>query len=1601
MKTVLCLLALGGVVAQLPPDTPEPPDPTEPSGSKPDSAVSSSGSSGESTGTTTSTTSWNSGPSGTGSYAYAGSGWGNTNWGSVGGSGSGWDWLWDGDAGWGPNSELWHFRPSWNWDSPYPPEGTMYVENWGNPPTREIPARRSFYLGADNGVSLAGATVEGGHADCGWRDWCVHLTFHSSYGVLSDFDAFVLDRYDSADRIYGDGLWNAREDDQGPPRAFAPLVLGGFSPEERAVLGNISSWRVEEMARRFNETRTTTWTLYPDSDEMDVILSFKQLFTLLPGYPNGNVTQSSLNSDIISEWGPADQVLLRVTAKRQGSGATSSMMPRVLNFTGSQLFQVEYFSSLEYPQNDDGNLNASANAMTLDVVFSRRRYGSGLPWNPARPSDACDACNQRVMNHPVVARCLHGNVPERIFQDIYEQSASEQMEWDGGEWNVGDMGAPSNLSYNLNDVVDSCFGLRWLLSGQVNDGSWSSSLGFPDVGDHRSSSGSEFGDAGFRWSGTGSGSGNDGGSRYSSEYRDPVYRYDESGSRWSSWGYRDDGSASKFGNAGSRRSSSGSSGGPNAGDWPSVRDLWVGTRNFAEAAGRMVVLEHEHAFVRVNFTKPSYKFYVWMALAGLGPEGQFKTPVLSSDNTPGEIAELVAQAVPNASEYNLAVDVRMFNNSELIAWVNMLNEWMADYYKSGGSESEASAAWAEYSSSSDSSSFQFPPVGEASETGDHPNAGQQSDSVDGSSPDAGQGSDGSGRWWFGDPYPVPEPQFTVQISLRNVSVIPNILEVVTIGDESMDSAESKVSYDARGSELRFQLSPLNLTKFEYVPPPPYVNLTWSEDTPDYPDLYWNGSSIWNDTDIWSICSECADAYTACDNSVSCSLGVHGFLERGLSQSRFNASEISGDNDNYNRQPWGVDFGPTLRQSASFFTSEGYDTFMDFMVCLHKSACALDLPRQAYNYSKGEYDAVGPTQLEIIPAESVFVVPTNSTGGLENIVMRFQDKESVLEWSSTVEEDYPSSIREFVEKVMSEYSAENKFWTRNPSQNAWAKVDYESEYYRDGKSLGRIFRVTFADNFFNDAEQPRFRPISADTYDELNSSNWKVLVFAYRNPYDEARNVLVPLLRNVTLPLSTSTQSDGPTLVKLDFSSALLSLENDAFQSREGWLAFAHLLHAMSSCGCEVGFGQWNTMKYEPTRVRIESDSVDLSVRLYPNTQLDVWFNGNLFSYSTDGASSPNDAANNFLNWFTTTANSEPFYLVVDHIDTTVDDISQSATITLKLYGVYDVDSESQPLVNPNWIPNFFVKSDDVSAVPPAEVNVTPWKISLQSTDRYPPFDRLLDLLEYGAASDEMPSSYGGSWGSSTNGNWEWSASGSYAAGSFSGDACARCADLRQACFDDMDCQSAISNYLLPTLNSMGSWPTPDGYSSDMSSQVLSNVFGGMQSSESKRKLFALLTCSATKWTSTPSEEGVSCVQLQATTEYPDGNAMLEIIPAFSVFPINKGQGRTIYTSAGNPLYPTNTPLYYSDNGDSTELTDFMENQILGGYDNTGVKVKVSADWNSEMYNVIFDGLTATSTPYVEGETSSSTTQFKFSASTDNMVAMFSPWMQWLDPGLAS
>jgi hypothetical protein len=493
-----------------------------------------------------------------------------------------------------------------------------------------------------------------------------------------------------------------------------------------------------------------------------------------------------------------------------------------------------------------------------------------------------------------------------------------------------------------------------------------------------------------------------------------------------------------------------------------------------------------------------------------------------------------------------------------------------------------------------------------------------------------------------------------------------------------------------------------------------------------------------------------------------------------------------------------------------------------------------------------------------------------------------------------------------------------------------------------------------------------------------------------------RDVVAPLLRNATLPLSASRQSDGRTQVKLDLSPALLSLHGEAFQSHEGWLAFAHLLHAMSSCGCEVGFGQTNSqgVYLEPTRVRIESEAVELRVRLYATTKLEVWLGGNLYLYDyTDESGSSSDAADSFFNWFSLRADSEPFYLRLKRMDTVIDDMSESATLFMKLYGLYDEASDSQPLVNPSWIPTFVITSEDVSYEPPAEVVVTPWKVSLQSVDRYPPYDRLVDLLENGAASDEMPP-----WSSSNSGSWGSYSSGSYG-GVSNGDECARCEEQRQACFGDDECRTAISNQLLPNLNVMPSSDNTAGFwYADMSDQILDGVFETMQSLEAKQKLLAMLVCTASTQTTSATQEGMSCIQKLTDADFPGVAADLEITPARSVIAIPGGAELSVRNGDS-----TFTMVAY---GDPTELSSFMENDVLGGYDVTGVRVDTSVSYENDFptYIIVYNGLTALSTPHLSCEnvdprvdSVNQSMQFKFTSNASDMPTMFTRWIQWLDP----
>jgi hypothetical protein len=93
-------------------------------------------------------------------------------------------------------------------------------------------------------------------------------------------------------------------------------------------------------------------------------------------------------------------------------------------------------------------------------------------------------------------------------------------------------------------------------------------------------------------------------------------------------------------------------------------------------------------------------------------------------------------------------------------------------------------------------------------------------------------------------------------------------------------------------------------------------------------------------------------------------------------------------------------------------------------------------------------------------------------------------------------------------------------------------------------------------------------------------------------------------------------------------------------------------------------------------------------------------------------------------------------------------------------------------------------------------------------------------------------------------------------------------------------------------------------------------------------------------------------------------------------------------------------------GDPTELSSFMENDVLGGYDVTGVRVDTSVSYENDFptYTIVYNGLTALSTPHLSCEnvdprvdSVNQSMQFKFTSNASDMPTMFTRWIQWLDP----
>lgn len=299
---------------------------------------------------------------------------------------------------------LWRFSNGWNWDSPLPLAGiTLETSLSGE---IALQPRRKVRFDPTKGfrASHDAATAPGTTAPppCPHR-FCVRVSIASSYGAMSDFDAFVLDRIESKGGVGSDAF---------APGGPAPLVNGRLTPSELEQIFNKDASAAS--ASPYNHKRQTSWVLYPldsDADGIDVVLSFKQLYTLLPGYASS--LNASSDGPFYSD-DPTDQVILRLNARIAGGFSTSTLLlPLVLEHKGSRLFDVSYTSELLF---SDDNSDAT-NQIALDLTFTRKTYGGMLPWLPVEPSNECSAC-AAALGEGAFMECLGTQVGEPVFADL-------------------------------------------------------------------------------------------------------------------------------------------------------------------------------------------------------------------------------------------------------------------------------------------------------------------------------------------------------------------------------------------------------------------------------------------------------------------------------------------------------------------------------------------------------------------------------------------------------------------------------------------------------------------------------------------------------------------------------------------------------------------------------------------------------------------------------------------------------------------------------------------------------------------------------------------------------------------------------------------------------------------------------------------------------------------------------------------------------------------------------------------------------------------------------------------------------------------------------
>ncbi|KAJ0400536.1 hypothetical protein P43SY_008399 [Pythium insidiosum] len=480
-----------------------------------------------------------------------------------------------------------------------------------------VPPRRHvhvFDIGQGFNVAARDGPVEPGHCD---YEFCVHLTFASDFGVFTPFDAFVLDRVETAQEVGSSSVQF-----KGP----MPMILGRlWEPYLTQFVGLIG----ERDSARWRESRTTTWTLFPVGNEttnvLDVTLSLKQLFTLLPNYVEETFSRdpSMLDGPFYSP-DLTDQLIVRLIGQVASPFAgTSGVLPLRVRATGSKLIDVSAETSL-LPASSQGI--TGGNELAVRVRLSRRRYGPLMSWYPAQPSPECVAVDEqlpsdsfgRCFEHAAMANGM--GAMEQLTESLLKPTATRR-------------------ELDVTRLAMQCF-------AEIRAGKWL------DAAENRTLDGSGEGGESHARRLSGSSFGADQGDAWSPEVR--LARIVEALSTT-------DAALHAYA----------SSSCPLAGGG-------------ALSDGRMVVLEHQPALTSIEFPTPKYSFYLLLGVDAA--KNTTVTTAVFDDKTPAdEIAAAIESAMPDHELLNVVVDVRRFDNVAAIASIKAENARRWAVYRNASS----------------------------------------------------------------------------------------------------------------------------------------------------------------------------------------------------------------------------------------------------------------------------------------------------------------------------------------------------------------------------------------------------------------------------------------------------------------------------------------------------------------------------------------------------------------------------------------------------------------------------------------------------------------------------------------------------------------------------------------------------------------------------------------------------------------------------------------------------------------------------------------------------------------------------------------------------